>query len=56
MANENDFGDDYVVITDEDGQEYIGPNLMGRLLMELRDNGSLTYNLPDEAIDFSDLK
>ena len=22
MANENDFGDDYVVITDEDGQEY----------------------------------
>ena len=40
----------------EDGKVWRGPNIMGRLLMELRDNGSLTYNLPDDAIDFSDLK
>jgi len=35
-----------------DGKEYIGPNLMGRLLMELRDNGPLDYVLPDDAILF----
>ena len=29
-----------------DGKEYVGPNLMGRLLMELRDNGRLDYTLP----------
>ena len=39
-----------------DGKEYIGPNLMGRLLMELRDNGKLEWHLPDDAMDFSDLK
>ena len=39
----------------EDGQEYIGPNLMGRLLMELRDNGMPAYHLPDDAIVFQDL-
>ena len=29
---------------------------MGRLLMELRDNGKLEWHLPDDAMDFSDLK
>ena len=29
--------------------EYVGPNLLGRLLMELRDNGNLSYWLPDDA-------
>ena len=28
------------------GDEYVGPNLLGRLLMELRDNGKLEYTLP----------
>ena len=31
---------------------YVGPNLMGRLLMELRDNGKLEYKLPEDALDF----
>jgi predicted NAD-dependent protein-ADP-ribosyltransferase YbiA (DUF1768 family) len=38
-----------------DGSEYVGPNLMGRLLMELREKGRLDYSLPDGATDFSDL-
>lgn len=38
-----------------DGKEYIGPNLMGRLLMELRDNGKLDYVLPSDATVFRDL-
>ena len=29
------------------GQNYVGPNLIGRLLMELRD-GKMEYNLPDD--------
>ena len=36
-----------------DGTEYVGPNLLGRLLMELRDsNGSLAYSLPSDATCF----
>ena len=31
---------------------FVGPNLMGRLLMELRDNGKLEYKLPEDALDF----
>ena len=31
---------------------YVGPNLLGRLLMELRDNGKLEYKLPADAFDF----
>lgn len=31
---------------------YVGPNLLGRLLMELRDNGKLEYNLPEDAFEF----
>ena len=38
-----------------DSSEYVGPNLMGRLLMELREKGRLDYSLPDGATDFSDL-
>ena len=32
------------------GNEYVGPNLLGRLLMELRDNGELRYRLPADAL------
>lgn len=31
---------------------YEGSNLIGRLLMELRDNGKLEYKLPDDAFEF----
>ncbi len=34
---------------------FVGPNLMGRLLMELRDNGKLDYVLPSDATVFQDL-
>ena len=39
----------------EDGTIWAGPNIMGRLLMELRDKGKLEYNLPADVMDFSDL-
>lgn len=35
------------------GTEYVGPNLLGRLLMELRDSGSLEYHLPEDAMTFT---
>ena len=35
-----------------EGDKFVGSNLLGRLLMELRDNGKLTYNLPDDIFDF----
>ena len=35
-----------------DGDNFYGPNLLGRLLMELRDNGKLEFHLPDDAFDF----
>lgn len=39
-----------------DGTQYVGPNLLGRLLMELRDNGGkLEYRLPEEMTKFMDL-
>lgn len=34
------------------GDKFIGSNLLGRLLMELRDNGNLEYSLPDDIFDF----
>ena len=34
------------------GDEYVGPNLLGRLLMELRDQGSLEYHLPPDGLLF----
>lgn len=40
----------------DDGKTWVGPNIMGRLLMELRDKGKLEYHLPADAIIFSDLK
>ncbi len=38
-----------------DGKTWIGPNIMGRLLMELRDNGTLSYTIPEDVMRFSDL-
>lgn len=35
-----------------EGDQWVGPNLTGRLLMELRDNGRLEYHLPDDALSF----
>ena len=34
------------------GDSYEGPNLLGRLLMELRDAGCLTYSIPDDGLGF----
>ena len=34
------------------GDNYVGPNLLGRLLMELRDTGRLEYSLPADAMKF----
>lgn len=34
------------------GDNYVGPNLLGCLLMELRDNGNLDYRLPSDALAF----
>lgn len=35
-----------------EGDHWVGPNLTGRLLMELRDTGKLTYSLPADAFAF----
>lgn len=35
-----------------EGDQWVGSNLTGRLLMELRDNGKLEYNLPEDALNF----
>ena len=34
------------------GDNFVGPNLLGRLLMELRDTGKLEYILPADAMKF----
>ena len=47
--------DTYGAKLSPDGKLWSGPNLMGRLLMELRDNGRLDYNLPPDIIQFNDL-
>ena len=47
--------DTWGVKPSEDGKEFVGPNLMGRLLMELRDNGRLDYALPEDVLSFQDL-
>ena len=47
--------DTYSAILSDDGATWTGGNLMGRLLMELRDNGKLEYHLPEDAMRFSDL-
>ena len=40
----------------DDGKTWAGPNIMGRLLMELRDNRKLEYKLPADAVSFCELK
>ena len=35
-----------------DGVNFSGPNVLGRLLMELRDRGQLDYRLPDDALGY----
>lgn len=47
--------DTYSAKLSADGTTWSGPNLMGRLLMELRDNGELKYHLPEDAMRFRDL-
>lgn len=39
-----------------DGTVWSGPNLMGRLLMELRDKGTLEYSIPADITNFSNLR
>ena len=36
----------------QQSDNFVGPNLLGRLLMELRDNGKLDYSLPADAMSF----
>lgn len=38
-----------------EGDQWVGPNLTGRLLMELRDSGVLPYSLPSDALNFLDI-
>ena len=47
--------DTYSAKLSDDGTTWSGPNLMGRLLMELRDKGTLEYRLPDDAALFQDV-
>lgn len=35
-----------------DGEYFVGSNLMGKLLMELREGGKIAYTLPDDALQF----
>jgi len=49
--------DSWGAVKSADGTEYVGPNLLGRLMMELRDSdGHLEFNLPAGICDFSDLR
>ena len=36
----------------QQGDNFVGPNLLGRLLMELRDTGKLEYHLPADTLTF----
>ena len=48
--------DSYGAVLSADGRSYVGPNLLGRLLMELRDkDGHLDYSLPAAYTGFADL-
>lgn len=38
-----------------DGDNFTGPNLLGRLLMELRDNSKFEYRLPSDVLDFIEI-
>ena len=55
QGNPKKRADTYNAKLTPDGKTWSGPNLMGRLLMELRDNGKLEYSLPADAMSFSDL-
>ena len=56
MKRKHKGADSWGAILSDDGQTYVGPNLLGRLLMELRDNGgALEYNIPEDMTDFKDL-
>ena len=55
QANPRRRADAYNAKLSPDGKTWAGPNLMGRLLMELRDNGKLEYSLPEDAMRFRDL-
>lgn len=37
------------------GGKYVGPNIIGQMLMSLRDNGKLEYRLPADALAFIEL-
>lgn len=52
----NKSADTYGAKLTPDGKEYSGPNLMGRLLMELRDERCLAYKLPDDLLSLEDLR
>lgn len=54
--NSRKAADTYSAKLTPDGGTWSGPNLMGRLLMELRDKGKLEYHLPDDVKLFPDLK
>ena len=41
--------DSWGAVLDTATGEYYGKNIMGRLLMELREKGSLEYNLPEDV-------
>lgn len=55
VANPKRPADAWSAKLSEDGKTWIGPNIMGRLLMELRDKGTLEYDLPEDVMVFSDL-
>lgn len=56
QSNSKKAADTYSAKLTPDCQTWSGPNLMGRLLMELRDKGKLDYSLPEDVKDFSDLQ
>ena len=47
--------DSYCAELSDDGTTWHGSNLLGRLLLELRDNGKLEYSLPENVLHFRDL-
>lgn len=55
QSNHKKPADSYCAKLSPDGKTWSGPNLMGRLLMELRDKGKLEYDLPEDAMRFKDL-
>ena len=49
-SSRNKVADAYGTV--REGNEMVGPNLLGQFLMELRDTGKLDYTLPADALDF----